>query len=74
MERSEYPSPIWEFFCIYIPDVVAFRLGLFSFFVETRDVRLVPKIGPNLIDLRMSSRFGSDCDRLTFFMGILSSG
>lgn len=63
------------FLCVYIPDVIAFRLSLLPFFVETGDVRLVPKIGSNLRGShgKCSIRNNID-DRLTFFMGILSSG
>lgn len=75
MEGSKRPSSVWEFLGIYVPDVVTFRLGLFPFFIETGDVRLVPKIGSNLRgsqgECSISDNIG---DRLTFFMGILSSG
>ena len=55
MERSELPFAIAQLAGFHIPDVIPFRLSLFTVLVEARNIWVRPEIIPNLDDGYMLS-------------------
>lgn len=78
MKGSEFPFTVTCFFCLDVPNMVSFRLGLLSILVEPQNERLTPEVIADLMrDFRSEpfvSTNGTNLLHGYFFLWISLSG
>jgi uncharacterized membrane protein YvlD (DUF360 family) len=66
MKRAKSPSAIMRaLLCIYVPNMITLRLGLFTILVEARDIRLVPQVVADLHEIKVQSGYHQMIDLMS---------